>query len=169
LTKVPLVIPRTKAFPLVAAGSHHITNFDAASAWQAARRSDATPRITCDSAGSTARSAGPYARTRSTDCDRARQNRESPRRMLFAVWRELSLYRRELPRPHRARNGWCPLGKDPLIGRPELCRGLLAPDGLSQPQVRVRGRWGPIPAPARTRQLPPDRAAGAKGQRARWS
>jgi hypothetical protein len=41
LTKVPLVIPRKKAFPLVAAGSHHITNFDAASAWQAARQSDA--------------------------------------------------------------------------------------------------------------------------------
>jgi hypothetical protein len=40
--RVPLVIPRKKAFPLVAAGSHYSTNFDADSAWHAARRSDAT-------------------------------------------------------------------------------------------------------------------------------
>jgi len=45
LIKVPLVIPRKKAFPLVAAGSHHITNFDAASAWQAARWSNAPPAL----------------------------------------------------------------------------------------------------------------------------
>jgi hypothetical protein len=36
LIKVPLVIPRNKAFALAASGSRYITNFDADSAWQAA-------------------------------------------------------------------------------------------------------------------------------------